>query len=258
MRFRVPEIFLGFFLAVAVFAAGMLFSNQIRPATTYQTDNAGTAQQHHTGKSDAADGSKDQGSSEGHGEFWSAKLTDWLLAALTFFLALFTYRLWKSTDKLWETAEADTRIIQRAYLNVIPLGIETSRAGAVLGQVSIRNAGHLPARNVSASVKIGWSDSRAETKFDSGRVPVQSTVLPAGAEMPRGSGALESGKAVLKAKKGYLYVWGRITYEDGFGSNRWLTFCHRYPCETVESAPGSTERIDARHARHHHEHNDGD
>ena len=258
MRFRVPEIFLGFFLAVAVFAAGMLFSNQIRPTENYQTGKAGTAQDLRTEKRDDADGSRDQASSKEHGEFWSAKLTDWLLAALTFFLALFTYRLWKSTDKLWETAEADTRIIQRAYLNVIPRGVETNPAGAVVGQVSIRNAGHLPARNVSASVKIGWFDSRSETKFDTGRIPVQSTVLPAGAEMPRGSGALESGKAVLNAKKGYIYVWGSVTYEDGFGVNRWLTFCHRYTCETAGSVPGRTEGIDARHARHHHEHNDGD
>jgi hypothetical protein len=258
MRFRVPEIFLGVLLTVAVFATGMLFSNQIRPAANYLIGKAGTAEEHHTGKPDDADSSKDLGSSKEQSEFWSAKLTDWLLAGLTFFLALFTYRLWKSTDKLWKSAEADTRIIQRAYLNVIPLGVETSRAGAVAGQVSIRNAGHLPARSVSSSVKIGWFDNRSETKFDSGRIPSQSTVLPAGAEMPRGSGALENGKGVLNAKTGYIYVWGRVTYEDGFGINRWLIFCHRYPCETAEGVPGWADRIDARHARHHHEHNDGD
>jgi hypothetical protein len=38
-------------------------------------------------------------------EFFSAKLTDWLLAALTFFLVVFTYRLWRSTDKLWVAGE---------------------------------------------------------------------------------------------------------------------------------------------------------
>lgn len=40
------------------------------------------------------------------GEFWSAKLTDWLLAVFTLALVVVTYLLWNSTNKLWKSGEA--------------------------------------------------------------------------------------------------------------------------------------------------------
>jgi hypothetical protein len=40
-----------------------------------------------------------------HNEFFTGRLTDWLLAILTFFLVLFTYQLCRSTDKLWLAGE---------------------------------------------------------------------------------------------------------------------------------------------------------
>jgi hypothetical protein len=191
-------------------------------------------------------------------------MPDWFVAIFTGLLTLVTLLLVRSTNRLWsETRSAaaeqsvETKVLQRAYLNVLARGIETTRAGAVVGQVSIRNAGNLPARSVSVSVKIGWFDNRAESEFDSGNVPLQANVLPARAEMPRGSRALQDGRSILALKRGYIYVWGRITYQDGFGDDRWLTFCHRYACETAEGIPGSTEGIDGKFARHHHAYNDG-
>jgi hypothetical protein len=200
--------------------------------------------------------------SKNHG-FWektkcdpTAYFTLWLVA-FTGVLAASTIGLWIVTARGVRNQTADTRVLQRAYLNVLPLGIETTRAGAVAGQILIRNAGNLPARKVSTSVRIGHFDGRTEVDFDDGVIPQHTIVLPAGAEMPRGSGALQDGRSLLTGRQGYIYVWGRVTYEDGFGVDRWLTFCHRYPCATAEGSFGS-ERIAAGNARHHHEHNDGD
>ena len=30
--------------------------------------------------------------------------------------------------------------------------------------------------------------------------------------------------------KGFIYVWGRVSYTDEFGTDGWTNFCHRYNC----------------------------
>lgn len=113
---RFPEVLLGILLAVAIFAMGMLFapSYQPSPAAKNQSQQTeATAQDHAGSKPSTAESTKaDQGheKQESKSAFWSAKLTDWLLAALTGLLVLFTYRLWKSTDKLWTAGEKQIEI----------------------------------------------------------------------------------------------------------------------------------------------------
>lgn len=80
VNFRPHEVFLGVFLTIAVFAMGTLFAPWHQPGPTLNS------------------------------EFWTAKLTDWLLAALTALLVLFTYRLWKSTEKLWSAGEKQIEV----------------------------------------------------------------------------------------------------------------------------------------------------
>jgi hypothetical protein len=120
MKFRPYEIFLGCFLTVAIFAMGMLFesSYQPSPAAKNQSQQAEPATQNHdTGippvTNHAKDGQTTQHKEE-KSEFWSAKLTDWLLAAFTALLVAFTYRLWKSTDKLWIAGERQIGVAERS------------------------------------------------------------------------------------------------------------------------------------------------
>ncbi len=101
-----------------------------------------------------------------------------------------------------------------------------------------------------------WSNDRAKSDFEEAKIPIQHTnVVAAGGEMARGTGALNGGRAVLTAGRGFIYVWGKVTYEDGFGEPRWLTFCHRYNCASPKTNDGG---IDGKYARHHHYYNDGD
>jgi hypothetical protein len=79
-----------------------------QPETTYQDRNAGLA-----APKDGTEAGGTHEKQERKSEFWSAKLTDWLLAVLTGLLVLFTYRLWKSTDNLWR-AGADQFELARA------------------------------------------------------------------------------------------------------------------------------------------------
>jgi hypothetical protein len=118
MKFRVPDIVLGVFLTVAVFATGMLFGSSYYagPAAKNQSQHTETAAQSGDASKPLAEGRANDGHAKQHkeekSEFWSAKLTDWLLAVFTFFLVAFTYRLWKSTEKLWLAGEKQIAVAQ--------------------------------------------------------------------------------------------------------------------------------------------------
>ena len=55
--------------------------------------------------------------------------------------------------------------------------------------------------------------------------------------IPPGTGMRKGGKAIdwesFQAGRGrigdsWLYVWGEVRYDDGFGNTRFTKFCHRY------------------------------
>src|SRR5262245_6538755 len=93
-----------------------------------------------------------------------------IVASFTIVLAISTILLWLETRKLWEETrrtaqrqEADTKILQRAYIAAIPLGIEPyiskdgSRYERIVGHVGLVNVGRLPARNISTrQAKMKW------------------------------------------------------------------------------------------------------
>jgi|SRR6516225_5087387 len=51
-------------------------------------------------------------------------------------------------------------------------------------------------------------------------------------------------------------AWGRFTYVDGFGNDRWTNFCHRYNTEVKEAQIGGGSRIRKEYGRHHEYGND--
>jgi hypothetical protein len=64
--------------------------------------------------------------------------------------------------------------------------------------------------------------------------------------------AFEAGKN--RPGENWLYIWGEVRYDDGFGVNRFTKFCHRYHLR----ASASGDRIKAKHARYHIYGNDAD
>jgi hypothetical protein len=76
-------------------------------------------------------------------------------------------------------------------------------------------------------------------------------IIPPRAEMRKGGEAIASPEFDNFQKGGmirdrWLYVWGRVAYEDGFGKERFTDFCHRY---NVLGAHQWT--IDETSGRHH-------
>lgn len=151
----------------------------------------------------------------------------------------------------------DARILQRAYVNVRPAGIHIlgDRDEAV-AHVEICNGGNLPATMVKWFIKhdfssrIDWFTGGIDTRFVAG-----GNVLAPHAQMTQGSAPIAVGPDALRKQNGrYLYIWGAVTYRDGFGKKRSATFCHRYDCanapENLRQGTVAMSAITARDHRH--------
>jgi hypothetical protein len=168
--FRVPENVLFFGLGVAAFAVISVLSSEQSAITQYYREYQGhtPAQNRPPGQSAPATNSAplqplpgDRGASgqsrntgEKESEFWSAKLTDWLLAAFTLALVVFTRRLYLATAGLFtetaglrEAAGQQVRDMQQsiseaarsaAAMERVAEHIETSARAAVDSVVSIK------------------------------------------------------------------------------------------------------------------------
>ena len=178
---------------------------------------------------------------------------DWMLVIFTGLLAIFTGILWYTTRK-------DTKILQRAYIAVEPLGIHLMKNGSdLIGHIGMKNAGRLPARRVSWFVDIHFSEGGEErdSLFPLRRGNGNIVIAP-GTVATRGTANSVqvqqlnelSGPDAGAEKPTYLYVWGAVRYDDGFKRMRTTKFCHRYNWAARKEGDKRYE-IDAADARYH-------
>jgi hypothetical protein len=147
----------------------------------------------------------------------------------------------------------DARVLQRAYVSALPGGISTTTPGELLAHVEFKNVGHLPASRFKWRLALDANDNgewSPRTVADKDLRPAGT--LPIGISVTTGS----HGIAVPQPWKKYLYAWGRVTYVDGFGEERWTNFCHRYNTEVREPQIGGGYLIRKEHGRHHDYGND--
>jgi len=184
-------------------------------------------------------------------------------AIATIFIACFTYTLQQATVNLSDRQTSETKILQRAYISVKPLGINpfVSEHGGVadriVGHVAFINVGRLPARNVSverAYMKWDSSDSLGDADLLIGPIRPMTIVLTPGTTMSHGTNSIPTTEM---HKSGFIYVWGKVDYTDGFGVTRHTQFCHRYPC-IRRRLTGKGETISRKHARYHQNGNGAD
>jgi hypothetical protein len=181
-----------------------------------------------------------------------------ILGIATFLLLLATRTLLKDASNARARQERDSRLLQRAYLSVQPDGVrrlfrppETAQAS-----ISIVNAGNLPARNIGWVINQAFSNDDglkdfpvSKAKAEGAHVVVpRSQMIQSGPPFPAGLGTF----ATPESSSQYLYVWGAVFYNDGFGDNRTTRFCHRY---NGISYNGSSDVI-AEHGRLHSHGND--
>jgi hypothetical protein len=147
----------------------------------------------------------------------------------------------------------DARVLQRAYVGALPGGISTTTRGELLAYVEFKNVGHLPASQIKSRLELTANDNG-----DWSPQPVDDKDLrpagffPIGVSVTTGS----HGIAVPQPWTKYLYAWGRVTYVDGFGNERFTNFCHRYNTEARQTATGGRLFIRKEDGRHHEYGND--
>ncbi len=164
----------------------------------------------------------------------------------------------RATRETLQDARDRTAVEMRAYIVVIPRGIEQD-VGELRyrGQVEIHNIGKTPAHNVSAKVRMKTSHFN-EKSFNTRRFATlaERTLLP-DARMRQGT--KETGWITdFCDQSEFIYVYGRIDYIDYLQERRSTMFCHRYNKETFEGdvddmEPPGEPRILIRTdmARHH-------
>lgn len=200
------------------------------------------------------------------------RLADYTLALdwLTFVLALATVGLGIISAVGIKIQVRDTRILQRAYIAVEPRGINSMLSGAeVIGHVAIRNAGNLPAEKLAWFINMKYSPKGDEFVFSLEDAKGRILIAP-DAEAVRGSekrlviqDLLAAAGSGEQAREIFIYVWGIVCYQDGFGNNRKTEFCHRY--NWVNRGRGVSQQrvgwlyeVTPEYARHHEHGNDAD
>jgi hypothetical protein len=193
--------------------------------------------------------------------------TDWISALSALVVAAFTIALFLIARR----QAADTKILQRAYVSVDHLGINFDTKGDLVGQVAFKNVGKLPATKFTSVVKnIEVQDEESTPPpITDDALPKAVSVIPIGGEVLQGSGPVSLtvvNQAPVTGPK-YLYVYGRAKFRDGFGGDRHVNFCHRYPwamatatdLQSVPFARGlSPVAILKDYARYHQHGNDAD
>jgi hypothetical protein len=166
-----------------------------------------------------------------------------------------TRRLSRIADtqlRIADTQLRDQRAIQRAYVSAEPEGLhpllgEKREGHFLLAHVNFRNGGHIPARNFRWYLTIACDANKERRDF-----PVPDTSAFEGTTIIAPGGIQKFGTDDIRlADTGWIYVWGAYTYDDGFESNRYARFCHRYNRESLRKLDHRHE-IPATDARLHH------
>jgi hypothetical protein len=183
--------------------------------------------------------------------FWRWTTHD-AVAVYTAVLAISTIGLWIVTALGIRNQRRDTQVLQRAYLSVEPGGIKEpyDRDDRVHGYVICRNRGHLPARKLSWHTRTDTIQQGAE-KFPISEMSEQLGVLTPGTEMIVSAGTFFTNKL-----ENALFVWGMVTYDDGFRNRRYTKFCHVYYTKPFYGA--GTFTIPADQGQFNDEGNDAD
>ena len=117
--------------------------------------------------------------------------------------------------------------------------------------VAFHNGGNLPARNVRWFIDRKFSSDAHLHDFPTASNLSGDNIIPAKAKITKGAKAIDPAEMDFFKKGGgakdrWLYVWGRVSYSDGFDRGRYTDFCFRY------NLAGSKEgKLAAEAARQH-------
>jgi hypothetical protein len=264
MRFRPPEIFLGIFLTVAVFAMGMLFESSRRPPAEQQAaSNTAKENQGHPPERtiwnwlthDAAGFFTLWLVIVGGGQiglfYWQLRLIK-VAADDAKRAGIAAERAAKATEDAVELSRKTAQRQLRAYVGVQSIGFQpTQDAFKIRVKLVIKNFGQTPAFNYQTDIRLTVIDS----EFLIALVPHQPIFLEKGGQtlMPGGESIVicesapnvmhRAGPILNEIRSGKLTVVaaGKIFYIDAFGDD---CFTNVYKLASGERAMSDSPFID--------------
>lgn len=171
--------------------------------------------------------------------------------------AIFTIKIWSANERAATAAKnavdiaaKNFRVDERAWITItigdfiVPLGTQ------MVPTVYISNTGKTPALNVNidlSAVILGKDDipeftygidhpsTRHETPFLFPNTPAIAVAVAATAphvtEM-KISKYTKKLRSAMNARKSYMVLYWKITYDDAFGIQHWNTACSHYPTDS--------------------------
>jgi hypothetical protein len=178
------------------------------------------------------------------------------LAFLTLVLAAGTFFLWLATRRLVKGSERTAERQLRAYIGVEPGGVFRLQGNDLLmGLYIIRNVGGIPAKNIAMFSLTDYYEDGSQRTFNIEQLYQTTNAIVPNAKMAFGTASSVDSLADAKEHEtasgvtGFIFVYGRVSYTDEFGTHGCTDFCHRYPCAMLEDGIGG--RIDRKYARYH-------
>lgn len=144
------------------------------------------------------------------------------LAVITFFLALYTARLWGATDKLVKGAEETAQRQLRAYVHVRRAQASRDNDAILWAKVEIQNFGQTPAYDVVqwiGIVGVSEGDIPNFTNPGSDFKKAKGIIGPGSFTeflIPTHDKITPQKDAALMAGKATIYVYGEVFYRDVF------------------------------------------
>ena len=156
--------------------------------------------------------------------------------------------------------------MHRAYIAVEPVDIEEYTLGddRMACDVLFKNAGNLHATKIRWFITADLDKSAARKDFPHGNGVGNITLAPKG-QMRKGTtdkpGMTKTEFAAFRSLvhsqppdeedgRGWLFVWGYVTYNDGFRDDRKTEFCIRYSMARATATPARIAVTEARYHEH--------
>jgi hypothetical protein len=180
-------------------------------------------------------------------EFWSAKLTDWLLVAVTIALVWFTRELVRSTNRLWEAGERQLRLVRDQFLSTHRPRIRAKAVWLINQSINLTE----PLVIRVNYVNYGQTDAAVVTYGISVIVVRRGNPLPPDFQIPNTPGGFSFSRGItlrlpdfshsiseeeavgINRNLADLFCLGYIHYWDGLGGSAITHFCRRLEIDRV-------------------------
>jgi hypothetical protein len=181
---------------------------------------------------------------------WVDRRHDFVAAAATVIIAIFTITLWRATDRLWEAGERHSERELRAY--VVVYGTDFSPVpGKLISSLKIENTGQTPAHNLKIITRCCVMQHPPSAGLDfSIPDPGEASIGMLGASKHVTSAGLLEGSDLMPgefddatADNGWLriYTYGTVTYDDVFKRPQWTNFCFYLQWEGTKVAATTSQ-----------------